>query len=843
MKEQIYINGTLMEQLEGKTASLVFQSPFFTDIDAIVSNRTNSVDFPLTEGNLRAIGYCNNSRSTSKYAYHLHRAQYYLGGVQIFNGYGTLLSITDTVIKFTFNWGNVNVFKTLLAIKLRDLQTEDDYVPWTDAAIASNPAYATNINFLARGIHGDRYETVGHQHPLLRVSDILTRLETVSGVRINGAESLQDLAIPITYRQADEHCKLSMATRYTGDWGEQGTNHWQTKWVLISPVSDTRQLDIGDGVIDVTNYDTVRITVKAGSLAVVYSNGGNMCPTGSLSLLATDENGSTAQLIMTIPMTYTRNGNIWSLTTAEDIVKNVDLNWRTLVDHGKYNYLQLALLWVDNAHYASSGISSCALDVRVVAGLEQEQEVIFEGDYPTYFNLPDWDASQLLKNLMRVKNLFAVCPDSQTIEFRSLSELYVGRQNAPDWSDRMVLAGDGQPEEQLHTFGSYGRRNACKWAEDGRNKQSFDGYLVVENEALDAEADLMQLDFAGTETDENGTLRIPCYSVNPDAGSDPEQYEEVQPRLVALNGRVADFKTLSWEKIGTTGAYYAYQQIIRNPKVIKAKVLIDEIDLADLDLSVPVYSHVLGHYYAITKFTTKENGVAEAELLQLGDLAEESSAPTADNPLNELVLDKDASGNWFATVPSLSGKDIMTIIQSPDYKVLMLRYGYARRGRWYRYTDSRGIKVWSHASRRNVISFRQEGQKVISIPRYKDLRKGECFRIIGANILYRVSEKSWSQQKRTGYYDDATLVFDLKDTITLPPMRQPHGNGRSTVIGSSGRINNKATNGLSELWIGLYNKTADNKWVCVSNLVQVRGRSDDKTQLWEFSRSNIVDVE
>lgn len=843
MREQIYINGTLMEQQEGKTASLVFQSPFFTDIDAIVSNRTNSVDFPLTEGNLRAIDNCQNSRSTSKYAYRQHRVQYYLDGVQIFSGYGTLLSITDTAIKFTFTWGNVNAFKQLLAIKLRELQTESDYVPWTDAAIASNPAYASNIDFTGHGIHGDRYETVGHNHPLLKVSDILDRLEEVSGVSFTGRAPLEDLAIPITNRQADEHCKISQATRFTGAWAKQDANPWQKKWVLINPVSDPRQLDLGDGVIDVSDYDTIRITVKAGSRAVVYTDGGHMYPMGSLGLLATDENGSTTQLIMTIPMTYTKSEDTWTLTTAEDIVKNVDLNWRTLVDHGKYNYLQLTLLWVGNAYSATSGISSCAVDVQVAAGLEEDQEVIFGGDYPTYFNLPDWDASQLLKNLMKVKNLFAVCPDSQTIEFRSLSELYAGRQNAPDWSDRMLLSGDGQPEEQLPTFGSYARRNACKWAEDGRNKQSFDGYLVVDNETLDAEADLMQLDFAGTETDENGTLHIPSYSVNPDEDSEAEQFEEVQPRLVALNGRVADFKTLTWEKIGTTGAYYAYQQLIRTPKVIKAKVLVDALDLADLDLSVPIYSHVLGHYYAITKLTTKDNGIADAEMLQLGDLAEESSAPTEDNPLNELVLDQDASGNWFATVPSLSGQDIMTIIQSPDYKVLMLRYGYARRGRWYRYTDSRGIPVWSHASRRNVISSRQEGQDIITIPRYKDLRKGECFRIIGADILYQGSEKSWSQQKRTGYYDDATLVFDLKDPITLPPMRQPHSNGRSTVIGRSGRINNKATNGLSELWIGLYHKTAENKWVCVSNLVQVRGRSDDKTQLWEFSRSNIVEVE
>lgn len=843
MREQIYINGTLMEQQEGKNASLVFQSPFFTDIDAIVSNRTNSVDFPLTEGNLRAIENCQNSRTTSKYAYHLHSVQYFLDGVQIFSGYGTLISITNSAIKFTFNWGNVNSFKALLAIKLRELQRDTDYVPWTNVAIVNNDHYATNINFQATGIHGDYRVTVGHSHPLLRVSDILTRLQEVSGVTFRGAEPLLDLAIPITNRQADERCKLSQATCYTSSWAKQDANPWQKKWVLVTPALDPRKLDIGDGIIDVTDYNTIRITVKAGSRAVVYSDGGHILPMGSLGLLATDESGGNTQLIMTIPMTYAKSGNTWTLSTDADLVKDVDLNWRTLTDHGKYNYLQIALLWVGNAYANTSGVTSNSLDVRVAAGLEEEQEVIFGGDYPTYFNLPDWDASQLLKNLMKVKNLFAVCPDSNTIQFKSISELYSNREEAPDWSDKLILSGDSLPEEQLPTFGSYARKNACKWAEDSRNKKSFNGTLIVENETLSAEADLMQLDFAGTETDDNGVLQIPCYSVNPDGESEAEQFDEVQPRLVTLNGRVADFKTISWENIGATGAYYAYQQIIRTPKVLKAKVLMDAIDLANLDLSVPVYSHALGHYFAITKLTTKGDCVAEAEMLQLGSFTEEINTPTEDSPLNDLTLDQDASGNWFATVPSLSGQDIITMIQSPDYKMLMLRYGYARRGRWFRYVDNQNNNVWSHASRRNVVTSRYEGDKLISVPRYKDLRKGECFRIIGADILYKGQEKEWSQQQRTGYYNEATLVFDLKDPIKLPPMRKPHSNGRSTVVNKSGRINNKATNGLTELWIGLYHKTAEGKWVCVSNLVQVRGRSEDKTKLWEFSRSNIVAVE
>ena len=59
----------------------------------------------------------------------------------------------------------------------------------------------------------------------------------------------------------------------------------------------------------------------------------------------------------------------------------------------------------------------------------------------------------------------------------------------------------------------------------------------------------------------------------------------------------------------------------------------------------------------------------------------------------------------------------------------------------------------------------------------------------------------------------------------------------------NGRIRNRASNGLTDLFIGLYKRDAEtNKWTRISNLVQVRGRSSDKTELWEFDAGNIVEV-
>ena len=124
MTEQIYINDVLMDRTDGKAVSLVFQSQLFTDIDSIVSNRTNAVEFPATKKNLSAVGNPQMAGSKSEFAYRKHRAVYLRDGVQIFSGFGTLLSVSGTSIKFSFTWGNVSVFKKLLDYKLREIRTQ-----------------------------------------------------------------------------------------------------------------------------------------------------------------------------------------------------------------------------------------------------------------------------------------------------------------------------------------------------------------------------------------------------------------------------------------------------------------------------------------------------------------------------------------------------------------------------------------------------------------------------------------------------------------------------------------------------------------------------------------------
>ena len=827
MKEQFYINGVLMEQADGKAASLVYQSPFFTDIDNIVSNRTNAVEFPVTPANLEAIDNIHLPGSTSRYAYRRHKVLYYRDVIQVFSGYGTLLGLTEKAIKFSFTWGNVNTFKTLLDMKLRSLTPTDEqqastlhpiptHVDWTLANISSS-------RFFDDGI---RYGGNQRQLPVMPVADLLTVLSARSGVEFEGANRFSKYCIPLVTRNGDARSKEYSGLILTHN-AKLFTTDYCKRTILTKGASDADPEGwySGDGIFDVSELDTIRIKVSSLSFTTMWKVGNqtrNLIRV-DFRVMAVDEDGQGAKEIGRIQVPWAKSGNYINaaLTGPKEISVNV----------ADYSYIILCINDCELAGRAEfQEVTNLSANVR----LWDVANEIVEADapYPLWTNLPDWTCSQLLKNLMKIEGVFPVCPDDHTVRFISIEALYTGRSGAADWTDRLM----GEPMEQTSSFGSYARENRCLYADDDTVAGDYSGVLPVESEVLDAEGDLVKLDFAGTDSDEwDGAPRIPSYTYN--AEDNVYEFQEVKPRILQKSGAENThgqarhtFDGLAWGDL-LAKQYYYYTQTVKLPKVLKATVRMDAADLTELDLTAPVYFFQLGHYYAVTKVTTKDNDTADVELLQLGEVKEESNLPTG---TKQLVVVQNADGDWYATLRNYAGEVIQAIREDPDYKVCLLRYGYARRGKTIIYDPAThpyggDEQPWSHAYRVS--------------PQYKHVRGGLNYRVIGDELLKRRRDHWKNRSQTASYYTAGMLVFDLLDTITLPPMRSTHSGGQSGSVTKNGRIRNRASNGLTDLCIGLYKRDAEtNKWTRISNLVQVRGRSSDKTELWEFDAGNIVEV-
>lgn len=818
MKERIIINDIEMDMSESKGISLVFQSQLFTDLDSIVSNRTNSVDFPVTMNNLKAIERADLNTIDSVYAYRRHRVLYIRDGIQIFSGLATLLSVTDQAIKFSFVWGNSSMFQKLLDLNLRDLilEGESKYVQWDDSGF-DKEFFDYNINFGA-----------GHlAHPIMPVSKIIEAMKSTSGISINDKGIFDKYVVPLVSKNADDYSRRESSLyfywcdkyvyqpRVTG----QIEGDYYLRFGCIIPAEedkDPEHLYIGKGMYDVSEIDNLRIYIREGGWEVWTTQRINGIKRRynytSFAIYAVDEDGNNPKEIARIGTKKTNiseDGNHATYTVLEesDVLVNVE----------QYTHIVLcvnACSSKENPGFADFGFTLDTYYVRVYNN--DTEEVPVGGEFPLWNNLPDWDCSKFLKNLMKIEGLNARVNGNNEIEFIGVDTLYDNRIVAEDWSERLIA---DSTIEKTFSFGSYAQKNICKYADDTTVKGNFNSEILISSEILDKEQDMITLDFAPTDSSFSGTPIIDAYTKD-DEGN--EEFTEVTPRILRYNDSVnTTFYGLGWKDI-IREKYSKMSTVLNKQEVIKASFLLTSLQLSKIDLSVPVYISKFGKYYAVLKLTTKDDNIAEAELLALPPLEKEKVA--LPDKVKDLVVLNDG-GKYVAAISSLTWEQTVMLKRNPDYKVCIVRYGYARRGKFFEYKDISGKETNSKTNRIG----------------YREYRKKLKWRIIGEEQL--VTGRTALHSQTLKYYGDSTLVFTLGDEIVLPPMRGKNPQSKSVNISKSGRIRNTDRNGIAELSIALFRKNEKNKWEMISNVCPVRGRTEDRTQLWEFEETNIVEVE
>ena len=118
---ELYINDILCDLSSDNYISLVYQSPIFSGLDIIQSNRSYNIDLPLTPKNRKAIGYAERTDIYTDAPYVKLPARLYQEGVPLFtSGYAVITEISD-VISVVLTWGNVDNFQPLFDANLRDL--------------------------------------------------------------------------------------------------------------------------------------------------------------------------------------------------------------------------------------------------------------------------------------------------------------------------------------------------------------------------------------------------------------------------------------------------------------------------------------------------------------------------------------------------------------------------------------------------------------------------------------------------------------------------------------------------------------------------------------------------
>ena len=250
-------------------------------------------------------------------------------------------------------------------------------------------------------------------------------------------------------------------------------------------------------------------------------------------------------------------------------------------------------------------------------------EVVVEGKgsdgyYPIISNLPDIKQVDFIKTIAAISGIFAVIVNDTTLGFFSVDDIISNRNKAYDWTRKVVASfKENKPQEISYSLEDFAQKNLLTWKEDNTVKGDYSSALYVQDETIEVERTAIELPFAATDMSlSRAFIPLYDYSGNETVG----KMNSVEPRLlIEVNNTgksKASFEGLRWDTLVNRN-YESYQKIIRNPIVVSEKIEISDIELKELDVTIPVYLGQYGRYYAIISVRAEATGICECKLLQL----------------------------------------------------------------------------------------------------------------------------------------------------------------------------------------------------------------------------------
>ena len=634
--EQLYIDGELVDLDEDTKITLNIKSNLFTDLSKIVSNNSYTIKLPKTVRNQRIIEHADLPACDTDYPREYHQARYFRNGIEIIpDGKAVLMSCKED-IEIAITWGNIVALSSIIEgdKKLTDLpQISEggpyegpDYRLWKDWGENDPDVYP----YIDYGFNKEE-ETVWY-HPVEYVSKTMERICESNGVSITFPEEVSDMLgkmfVPLLTRNDSEEfaemCSIdfivegieydNIVDQYTLYFEEnQASNYYgRADWLPDSGRRTNAYCSfISNGIPKLTGEVEVIIqSSETPSEVVLNVHKENEDNTGA--------NVETDSILEIIPFEISpvedHEGYYKLFFSFEDEQTSVlDNNMGTT-----YGYMKFSFAYLPNGGKVISAEGN--IKVMNIAEKVMLQNQIGsgtstrEGRFWIVPNLPDIKQIDFIKAIANILGVFAVSDEENNIRFVSFDALYKNVDKALDWTKNVVADTlDNKPKEISYTIDKFAQRNNVKWAEDDTVRGEYDSYIVVDDNTLDYEVDLITLPFAATDF-YGGKAKIPLYTYDDSLGI---QYNgDLEPRLLLISGNSGTFKGLDWATLISEN-YASYQKVIRRPVVIKEKIEISDVELREIDVTVPVYLAQYGRYYAIISIKAEDTGICECELLQL----------------------------------------------------------------------------------------------------------------------------------------------------------------------------------------------------------------------------------
>jgi hypothetical protein len=592
MKEELYIKGESVD-LGDSEITLNFKSNLLGDISKITASNSYTITLPRTNKNIRLFDFPDVAGHESYLMRDYFNAEYYRNGVKLFDAKAVLISCSEDGFDVALTWGMSEKFIQLMNDDKSIQEFADMALPWNSSTTYDNGLVDGQLShgYIRHnaGIDVDSNRDKIFIHPSVNCMRLLEEIASYYGLTMDWGsykQYIELLYLPLISQKASSKYNFFEANI-------TGTLDSDIKYVKFTQINRVDGINISNTE---TYGDVVRIyeTSLDWELDIlIYTNKHNTLNVVELAFY------SNAQYIKSLQISSNDIGLCaYKGVIPFDITEYSNITIRIRINNG-------ALLGIIKSY------------IKIFS--EDVQSVSYNQYYPIGSNLPDISVVDFIKQICWLFGLFAIKSDTG-VSFISVNKIIDNRDKAVDWSKKLVPTG-WTAKETSYTFGDFAQKNYFRY-EENENAKSADGYMVVQNKTLDHEKDLVKLPY--TAGGDNGDMRAVPYFKWSDDGTIVE-LEDCGDRIMQLvisfdsqgkeDARL-DFSDLKFQNRVSRFGLSFYQDLIKSPFVIKDTFRLTEIDLKNLDYTIPVYIERYAAFFAIISIKS-QGDYSECELLKL----------------------------------------------------------------------------------------------------------------------------------------------------------------------------------------------------------------------------------
>ena len=592
MKEELYIKGESVD-LGDSEITLNFKSNLLGDISKITASNSYTIKLPRTNKNIRLLDFPDVAGHESYMMRDYFNAEYYRNGVKLFDAKAVLISCSESGFNVALTWGMSEKFIQLMNDDKSIQEFADMALPWNSSTTYDNGLVNGQLShgYIRHnaGIDVDSNRDKIFIHPSVNCMRLLEEIASYYGLTMDWGsykQYIELLYLPLISQKASSKYNFFEANI-------TGTLDSDIKYVKFTQINRVDGINISNTE---TYGDVVRIyeTSLDWELDIlIYTNKHNTLNVVELAFY------SNAQYIKSLQISSNDIGLCaYKGVIPFDITEYSNITIRIRINNG-------ALLGIIKSY------------IKIFS--EDVQSVSYNQYYPIGSNLPDISVVDFIKQICWLFGLFAIKSDTG-VSFIPVNKIIDNRDKAVDWSKKLVPTG-WTAKETSYTFGDFAQKNYFRY-EENENAKSADGYMVVQNKTLDYEKDLLKLPY--TAGGDNGDMRAVPYFKWSDDGTIVE-LEDCGDRIMQLvisfdsqgkeDARL-DFSDLKFQNRVSRFGLSSYQDLIKLPFVIKDTFRLTEIDLKNIDYTIPVYIERYAAFFAIISIKS-QGDYSECELLKL----------------------------------------------------------------------------------------------------------------------------------------------------------------------------------------------------------------------------------